>query len=196
MNHFVTLLVVMLTAILVPSSAFFMSLADQKPVSYYPRSRLSVFRPSRWSGEVSCSDFPSSSLFTNSRFIKDVFNDIESSLESAAGGGRRLPLDVKEDKSAYEIIADVPGVKKEDIKITIKDHVLSISYTRNQIEKKEGESIRREERYSGATQRSLTLPENADQANVKARYENGVLFLTVPKLPEEPKDEPRTVAIE
>ena len=90
-------------------------------------------------------------------------------------------FEVKERDDAFVIAADVPGVKEEDVDISLHEGVLSISGTRTSEQKKEGEAFYVYERQFGSFSRSFSLPESADAEKVEARLEQGVLHLTIGK---------------
>lgn len=93
-----------------------------------------------------------------------------------------LKVDVKERENAYAIHAEVPGVKKEDIHVSIDGAVVSISAERREEkEVKEGEQVLRSERYFGKVSRSFQLPQEVDEAQSSAKYTDGVLELVLPK---------------
>jgi HSP20 family protein len=93
-----------------------------------------------------------------------------------------IRMDVSEKENAYVVHADMPGVKKEDIKIEIDGNEVSISAeTKNEKEVKEGDRVLRSERYYGKVSRSFTLASEVDEAAASAKYENGVLELALPK---------------
>jgi HSP20 family protein len=94
----------------------------------------------------------------------------------------QIKMDLKEDDKAYTVHADIPGVKKEDIQVSIDGNRVSIS-AESKIEKeeKEGEKVLRSERYSGKVARSFTLLHDVDEAQAQAKYSDGVLELTLPK---------------
>ncbi|MBS1170870.1 MAG: Hsp20/alpha crystallin family protein [Burkholderiaceae bacterium] len=96
----------------------------------------------------------------------------------------RIKMDVTENDNAYQVKADIPGVNKEDIKVTIDgNHVaISVEVKKETEEKKEGNVIR-SERYYGQQYRSFTLAQEVDDAKAEAKYNNGVLELTLPKKP-------------
>lgn len=95
----------------------------------------------------------------------------------------RIKMDVTETDRAYTVKAEIPGVKKEDIKIDIDGNQVSITAeTRRESEEKEGESVVRSERYYGQQYRSFTLAHEIDDTEAAAaKYQDGVLELTLPK---------------
>jgi HSP20 family protein len=93
-----------------------------------------------------------------------------------------IKMDVTENDKAYTVKAEIPGVKKEDIHVTIDGNTVSISAeVKKESEEKEGEKVLRSERYYGRMARSFSLGSDIDEANASARYENGVLELVLPK---------------
>lgn len=93
-----------------------------------------------------------------------------------------IRLDLQESDKAYQVLADIPGVKKEDIKVTIDGGVVTIeAQTRSESEKKEGDKLIYSERSQGAASRSFSLAQEVDAAGAQARYEDGVLALSLPK---------------
>lgn len=93
-----------------------------------------------------------------------------------------IRMDVSEAENAYLVHAEIPGVKKEDIKIEIDGNEVSISAeTKNGKDVKDGERMLRSERYYGKVSRSFTLALEVDEAAASAKYENGVLELALPK---------------
>ena len=94
----------------------------------------------------------------------------------------QIKLDVKEDDKAYTVHADIPGVKKEDIHVSIEGNQVSISAeTKMEKEEKKGEKVLRSERYVGKVARSFTLANDVDESKSQAKYTDGVLELTLPK---------------
>ena len=94
----------------------------------------------------------------------------------------QMRLDVTEDEKAYTVKAEIPGVNKEDIKVAVDGNLVSISaeVKKDKEEKKDGRVLRSERQY-GYASRSLWLDQPVDQAKSIAKYENGVLELTLPK---------------
>jgi len=110
-------------------------------------------------------------------------------------GGFFAPrVDIKELQQHYEITAELPGVKKDDVHISLEDGVLSITaeIEREDKEEKEGRVIRQERRY-GKYLRSFTLGSNVSDKDITASFADGVLKLNVPKTSEE---EPKKKRIE
>jgi len=96
----------------------------------------------------------------------------------------QIKMDVKESNGDYKIKAEIPGVKKNDIHVSVEGNRVSISAeVKNEKEEKEGEKVIRSERSYGVASRSFTLADEVDQGNVQARYTDGVLELTLPKRP-------------
>ncbi|MHB1075807.1 Hsp20/alpha crystallin family protein [Thiobacillus sp.] len=94
----------------------------------------------------------------------------------------QIKMDVKEDDNAYTVHADIPGVKKEDIQVSIEGNQVSISAeTKTEKEEKKGEKVLRSERYVGKVARSFTLAHEVDEPKAQAKYKDGVLELTLPK---------------
>jgi HSP20 family protein len=90
-------------------------------------------------------------------------------------------VDISEDDKEYLIKAELPEVKKEDVKLTIQDNVLSISGERKSEKEEQNKKYHRIERTYGSFMRSFTLPEDADGSKVNADYKDGVLKVHLPK---------------
>jgi len=94
----------------------------------------------------------------------------------------QIKMDVKESDGAYTVHADIPGVKKDDIHVTIEGNQVSISAeVKKEKEEKQGDKVLRSERYYGKVARSFTLAQDVDEATAQAKYADGVLELTLPK---------------
>jgi HSP20 family protein len=105
------------------------------------------------------------------------------------GGGKDLAtfnpsFDVKETKDAYIFKADLPGIKQEDVELSMTGNRLTLSGKREDERHEEGEQYHAYERSYGSFSRSFTLPEGVDLENVQADLRDGVLSVTVPKKPE------------
>jgi len=118
--------------------------------------------------------YPVYSLF-DEFFKNSAVNEIERENVSA------IALDLVDADNEYRIIANLPGVKKEDVKIDLKDNLLTLSAQTENKTETSNENMIRQERFVGKYQRRFTLPDNSDVENIKAKMENGVLNLTVPK---------------
>src|SRR5512135_1030287 len=94
----------------------------------------------------------------------------------------KIKMDVSEDEKAYTVHAEIPGVKKEDIHVSIEGNQVSISAEiKNEKEVKEGEKLLRSERYYGSVSRAFSLAQDVDEGTAQAKYKDGVLELTLPK---------------
>ncbi|MFZ3126136.1 MAG: Hsp20/alpha crystallin family protein [Acidovorax sp.] len=128
------------------------------------------------------------SLVTRGSLFDDFFKDIAPGFYVRPLHGEGVPLpsqikvDVKETDGGYTVQAEVPGVPKEDIQVSIDGNVVSLrAEVRQYDQKTEGEKVLRAERYFGSVARSFQLPDDVDAAQAKAKYDNGVLTLTLPK---------------
>ena len=91
-------------------------------------------------------------------------------------------IDVKEDDSAYVVQAEIPGVKKEDINVTINGNQVAITAeVKRERQDKQGEKVLRSERYYGKAYRAFSLEQDVDEATAQAKYNEGVLELRLPK---------------
>jgi len=116
----------------------------------------------------------------------DFWRPLRRTREGAGNGGAFAPaLDVTETENEYRVRADLPGVKKDNLDISIQDGVLTINAETNyeDEEKKDGRLIRQERRY-GKFVRSMRLGDSVDVSRVKAEYKDGVLSLVLPKAEE------------
>ena len=92
-------------------------------------------------------------------------------------------LDLKETDKAYTVHAELPGVRKEDIDVTIDGNVVSIRAEVRREKEEKGETMLRSERYYGAMARTFTLASEVDEKSATAKYADGVLELVLPKKP-------------
>lgn len=94
----------------------------------------------------------------------------------------QFKIDVTENDKAYTVHADLPGVNKEDIHVSIEGNTVAISAeTRSESEQKEGEKVLKRERTYGKVYRSFALASDVDEASATAKYKDGVLELVLPK---------------
>ena len=118
----------------------------------------------------------------------EPFRDFESLFRYPRAMWREMPaapeikMDVTEDDKVYRVKAEIPGMKKEDIKVAIDGNQVSIgAEVKREKEEKKGEAVLRSERYYGSQYRSFTLAHEIDDGKADARYENGILELVLPK---------------
>ena len=104
------------------------------------------------------------------------------SAERRAAQPAQFRMDVTENDKEYQVLAEMPGVKKEEISITINGNEIAVSAEVKQ-EKvvKNGDAVLRAERFYGTIQRAFSLGQEVDEALAKAKYNDGVLELTLPK---------------
>lgn len=108
-------------------------------------------------------------------FVRPVMSEGQTAVS-------KVRIEVSEDKDAYKVKAEMPGVKKDDIQVTIDGDQISISAeVKQEKEVKEGERVVHSERYYGKVARAFRLGHEIDQARADAKYVDGVLELTLPK---------------
>lgn len=110
-----------------------------------------------------------------------------------------MQTDVEETETGYEVSMNLPGFEKKDVKAELKEGYLTItaSTSQNNDEKDKTGKYIRKERYSGTCSRSFYVGEDVTQQDIKARFENGVLKLSIPKKDAKPKVEtPNYISIE
>ncbi len=89
--------------------------------------------------------------------------------------------DVFEDKDSVKIVVEVPGVRPEDVKISLENNILTIRGEKKQEAEEKNERVHRYERSYGVFERSFALPTTVDPDKVEARYQDGILAITIPK---------------
>ena len=97
-----------------------------------------------------------------------------------------MKTDVKETEEGFEVDVELPGFKKEEIKLELNNGYLTIS-TEKSLEKEQKGKIIRQERYSGSMSRSFYVGEEVTQEEIKAKFDNGVLKIEIPKKEPKPK---------
>ena len=140
--------------------------------------------------------------------LMDVFDDLDQNFfrgftrpEHVLYGRNAqhmMKTDVKETDEGYEVDVDLPGFKKEEIKLNLENGYLTIA-TEKALEKKQENrkgKVLRQERYSGTMQRSFYVGEAVTEEDIKAKYENGVLSLTIPKKEQQKVNEKKQILIE
>ncbi len=121
--------------------------------------------------------------FEGLRSFDDFFNRFPlSSTLSARMDEPRINIDVTETDQAYSVKAEVPGARKEDVKVSIDGNVVSIRVEKSREDvEKDGEAVLRRERYHGVQMRRFSLGHEIDAAKASARCADGVLELSLPK---------------
>ncbi|WP_454783308.1 Hsp20/alpha crystallin family protein [Legionella sp. WA2022007384] len=116
------------------------------------------------------------------QLFDDFFNLQKQDDSSYIETGTWSPLvDIKEENNCFLVIADVPGVKKEDIDISLENHVLTLKGERQFEKNEEHQGYTRRERTQGKFYRRFSLPQTADDDKITARYTHGVLEIKIPK---------------
>jgi HSP20 family protein len=111
-------------------------------------------------------------------FFRPVFNAAPGTPSMAS----EIRIDVREDEKSYSVDAAIPGVKKEDIHVSIDGNEVAITAeVKNEKDVKEGERLLRTERFYGKTTRRFALPQELDEGASSAKYEDGVLRLSLSK---------------
>lgn len=123
-------------------------------------------------------------------YIKDFWNGEDSYLT------RFTPnVDIQELAEEYQFHAELPGLDKKDVNITVKENMLTISGVKKNKKEDKNDNFHRIESSYGKFQRSFRLSQNVKQNDIKAEFKNGVLDITVPKAEEaKPKEVEITVA--
>lgn len=116
--------------------------------------------------------------------VNRLFDFSFPSRDTGLFSGWSPALDLYDQKDDFVVTVELPGMKKEDIQLSLHDGVLTVSGERkHEFEGEEGKTFR-SERYFGKFQRSVTLPTRVDTSKVVASYKDGVLWITLPKAEE------------
>jgi HSP20 family protein len=138
----------------------------------------------------------------SNRLMTDVNKDFDSMVDSFLGfpsvqSSNRwafVPrVDITEDKDNLRIVAEVPGMEKDDVKVFIEGDILTISGERKSVSESKDASYIRTELCTGSFSRSFTLPEHIDPTKVTADYKNGLLSIALPKTE---KSKPREIKVD
>ena len=136
---------------------------------------------------------PESSTWSNFGGLSTLRNEIDRLFEAPLTelarashllSGSAPALDIQEDKDSVVVTVELPGMKKEDINVSLVDGSLSISGERKSEEKFQNAEVYRSERFFGRFQRTVSLPTPVTAAEIKATYKDGVLTVTLPKAEE------------
>lgn len=115
------------------------------------------------------------------RLFEELWNDRLEGVPSSLGNVWSPAVDIEETDEAYVLRAEIPGLRKEDVKVSLADNVLTVSGEKKIEEKHEGRKYHRVERSYGAFQRSFTLGVPVQGNKIKAAFKDGVLEVTLPK---------------
>jgi HSP20 family protein len=126
------------------------------------------------------------------RIFNEAFADSKDFEDEVSMSTWRPVVDIFDTANAIVIKAELPGIKKNDVSVDVKDNVLTIRGERSLTKKIKEENYYRKERCFGKFQRSFTLPEAIDPAGIKANFKNGVLEIEVPKAEEK---KPKQISI-
>ena len=133
-------------------------------------------------------------------FFSDPFEMMVPTRNALYGkhGKNLMKTDVRETENSYELDIDLPGFKKDEVNVELKDGYLTISAAKGldkDQEDKKGKYIR-QERYAGACSRSFYIGEDVPAEDISAKYEDGILRLSVPKADQKELPKTSTIAIE
>jgi HSP20 family protein len=143
----------------------------------------------RWTPESDVLRSPFDRLFN--QMLQSAWGS-QTGAEGVSGRAWSPAVDVKETQDALQFHVELPGLKKEDVEITIENNVLTIAGERKFEKETKDENYHRLERSYGAFSRSFTLPTGVRSEQVEAKFENGVLAVTLPKQEE---SKPRKISI-
>jgi HSP20 family protein len=114
--------------------------------------------------------------------LSDAFGGLDWQYRDSAGASWVPPVDIFEDSNEIRIMAELPGVRPQDVKISLESNLLTIHGQKQQVAEERTERVHRYERTYGQFERTFTLPSSVDAGNIKAKYEHGVLTVTLPKV--------------
>ncbi len=113
--------------------------------------------------------------------INDFFNTQTKDGTFGDLGKWAPPVDIKEEKDRFLVIADLPGVEKENMHVSLEKNILTLQGSRSYEKRDNQEGFSRIERSLGEFHRQFTLPQTADEHKIKAKYKNGILEISIPK---------------
>lgn len=120
------------------------------------------------------------------RIFRDFFNDYE---EESRSVNWTPATDINESDDSFTVTADLPGIDKKDVQISVKDNVLTISGERKLGEATDSDNYHRRERLVGSFKRCFRLPEIVNENKISAKFKNGILAIDLPKAEEvKPKE--------
>lgn len=140
---------------------------------------------------------PENELATMQGRVNRLFNEMLGPWPYGPEGGAinsawLPPVDVFEDKEGIKLTAELPGVKAEDVKISLENQTLTLRGEKKQIAEETVEKVHRYERSYGSFERTFTLPSTVDSERIQATFEDGILTVTLPKVE---KAKPREIPV-
>lgn len=130
-------------------------------------------------------------------FLSDPFDSFFGSMPAQNATPNLMRADIKDCEDSIEMIIDLPGFTKDNVTAELKDGMLTVTaQTATEKEEKEGTYVRKE-RFAGKCSRSFYVGEEIQEEDIRARFDNGTLQITVPKKIEQPKlEESRSISID
>lgn len=130
-------------------------------------------------------------------FLSDPFDSFFGSMPAQNSTPNLMRADIKDCEDSIEMVIDLPGFTKDNVTAELKDGMLTVTAeTSKETEEKEGTYVRKE-RFSGKCSRSFYVGEEIQEEDIKAKFDNGTLQITVPKKIEQPKlEESRSISID
>jgi len=140
---------------------------------------------------------PENELATMQGRVNRLFNEMLGPWPYGPEGGAinsawLPPVDVFEDKEGIRLTAELPGVKADDVKISLENQTLTLRGEKKQIAEETVEKVHRYERSYGSFERTFTLPSTVDSERIQATFEDGILTVTLPKVE---KAKPREIPV-
>lgn len=113
--------------------------------------------------------------------VNDLFDRHLQTTDNKSTALGRIPVDIHEEANSYIIDAEIAGINPDNVDISMEKNVLTIKGEHKQEEEKKEKNYIRRERVIGSFSRSFVMPNDTDAGNIKARYENGILCIEIPK---------------
>lgn len=125
--------------------------------------------------------YPSRNLSDFSRRMNSIFNTLAEDEEETSVYSFDPAIDIRENDDGFDLTAELPGIDKDDVNISLNDNVLTISGEKKNSVDKENVRCYQSERVFGKFERSFRLPNESDQEKIEANFKNGMLHLNIPK---------------
>lgn len=125
--------------------------------------------------------YPSRNLSDFSRRMNSIFNTLAEDEEETSVYSFDPAIDIRENDDGFDLTAELPGIDKDDVNISLNDNVLTISGEKKNSVDKENARCYRSERVFGKFERNFRLPDETDQEKIEANFKNGMLHLNIPK---------------